>query len=99
MRLPSVIVGLLASLVLFGCSGPKSEAKAPETNPWADYKGTYAGAAEPASAAETKSASATETKPAGAAEPKPAGAAEPKPKTTTKKPGKAGAKKAPRAKS
>ena len=91
MRLPSVIVGLLASLVLFGCSGPKSEAKAPETNPWADYKGTYAGAAEPASAAETKSASATETKPAGAAEPKP--------KTTTKKPGKAGAKKAPRAKS
>jgi len=45
-----IVVGLLAALVLssaVGCGGGKHEpAKAPETNPWADYKGTYAGAPE-----------------------------------------------------
>jgi hypothetical protein len=43
----SLEIGLFAALVLssaMGCGGGKHEpAKAPETNPWADYKGTYAG--------------------------------------------------------
>ena len=46
-----IVGGLFAALVLgsaLGCGGGKHEpAKAPETNPWADYKGTYAGAPEP----------------------------------------------------
>ncbi|MDB4945053.1 MAG: hypothetical protein JWP97_4587 [Labilithrix sp.] len=37
-------------LSLAGCGGPKKEAAAPETNPWSDYKGTYAGpVSEPSS--------------------------------------------------
>ena len=51
-RTLEIVGGLFAALVLgsaLGCGGGKHEpAKAPETNPWADYKGTYAGAPEPA---------------------------------------------------
>ena len=51
MRRTSEIVGLLFAVLALGsalgCGGGKHEpAKAPETNPWADYKGTYAGAPE-----------------------------------------------------
>ena len=43
----SIIVVLLASS-LFACGGAsQSEAKRPETNPWSDYKGTYATSASP----------------------------------------------------
>ncbi|CAN5888967.1 hypothetical protein BH11MYX4_BH11MYX4_52400 [soil metagenome] len=46
-----IVVGLFSALLLssaVGCGGGKHEpAKAPEGNPWADYKGTYAGAPEP----------------------------------------------------
>jgi hypothetical protein len=41
MRVCSTIVVMLAALSLFGCAA-KQEAKAPETNPWAEYKGTWA---------------------------------------------------------
>ena len=83
MRLPLIIVGLLTSLVLFGCGGPKREAAVPESNPWADYKGTFAAGAspEPPSAAEAKAPSAAEAKPASAA-PKPARVAAARPKAT-----------------
>jgi hypothetical protein len=38
-----------------GCGGGKHEpAKAPETNPWADYKGTYAGSPEPSKPVDVK---------------------------------------------
>ena len=36
------IFAVVASLAMFGCAGTKHEAKAVETNPWADFKGTYA---------------------------------------------------------
>lgn len=51
----SIIVVLLASS-LFACGGAsQTEAKGPETNPWSDYKGTYATAAPPsAKAAKTE---------------------------------------------
>ena len=46
----AIVASLFAALVLssaVGCGGGKHEpAKAPEGNPWADYKGTYAGAPE-----------------------------------------------------
>lgn len=43
MGVRSIIVTLLASSVLFACGGAsQTEAKGPEANPWADYKGTYA---------------------------------------------------------
>lgn len=32
----------LVSLLATGCRETQKEAQAPETNPWADYKGTYA---------------------------------------------------------
>lgn len=50
MGVRSIIVTLLASS-LFACGGAsQTEAKGPEGNPWADYKGTYATAAEPKAA-------------------------------------------------
>ena len=97
MHRRSYIVGLLASLALFGCSGAKHEVKAPETNPWADYKGTFAAGgsgaestaeATPASTAEAKAASsakpknAAEAKPKSTAEAKPTSVAAPKPDGT-----------------
>ena len=40
------VVTLLSSLALFACSGASHrDAKGPEADPWADYKGTYATAA------------------------------------------------------
>jgi hypothetical protein len=46
MVVRSIVVTLLASS-LFACGGAsQTEAKGPETNPWADYKGTYATAGE-----------------------------------------------------
>lgn len=37
------VVALLTSIALFACGGAgHSDAKAPETDPWAGYKGTYA---------------------------------------------------------
>lgn len=42
MRACSILFTLITALALFGCSGKKLEAKAPEKDPWADYKGTYA---------------------------------------------------------
>ena len=44
-RSSTIVASLFAALVLccVGCGGGKHEpAKAPEGNPWADYKGTYA---------------------------------------------------------
>lgn len=47
MGVRSIIVTLLASS-LVACGGASHhEAKGPETNPWSDYKGTYATSAEP----------------------------------------------------
>ena len=49
MGVRSNVVIVLASLCLFACGSGSAknggEAKGPETNPWADYKGTYATAA------------------------------------------------------
>jgi len=45
MAVRSNVVTVLSALALLasvGCGGPKGEAKTAETNPWADYKGTYA---------------------------------------------------------
>jgi hypothetical protein len=40
------VVTLLTSITLFACGGAShGEAKGPETDPWAGYKGTYATAA------------------------------------------------------
>ena len=62
MRSSSITAAfVLASLVIAGCGGGAKEAKAPEANPWADYKGTYATAAEKPVALTT---SAADSKPA-----------------------------------
>jgi hypothetical protein len=44
MGVRSNVVIVLASLTLFACGSAKNggEAKGPESNPWADYKGTDA---------------------------------------------------------
>jgi hypothetical protein len=61
MRVLSV-VGLLGSLALFGCARGAREANAPEANPWADYKGTYAtGVPDRPSNLEPKSAQKAST--------------------------------------
>ena len=84
----SYIVGLLATLALAGCGAAKP-AQAPESNPWADYKGTYApgGTGEAPTAPEAKATpadskpeakSAPESKTASAREPKPKKGAKPK---------------------
>lgn len=56
MRLgTNVVVALLASLGLLACGGARRDAQAPEANPWADYKGTYApGGAQDEAPSETK---------------------------------------------
>jgi hypothetical protein len=94
---------VLAAVVLLtcaACGGAKRQAAAPETNPWADYKGTYApgGAAEaPVSAAEVKSATKDDKddkddKPAKTADAKPRKGSKP---GKTAKPSKATAEPAP----
>jgi hypothetical protein len=56
------VSGLFATLACAACGGTKSsgEAKGPESNPWADYKGTYAtaGSGSSASSAGTSKKSA-----------------------------------------
>jgi hypothetical protein len=43
MRVRLTAVMLLSSLALVACGAPRQrEATGPETDPWADYKGTYA---------------------------------------------------------
>jgi hypothetical protein len=70
MGIRSNVVIVLASLCLFACGGSakNGEAKGPESNPWADYKGTYATAAAP-STKSAKVAKADEPAPAPAEEP------------------------------
>ncbi len=95
-----IVGGLFAALVLgsaLGCGGGKHEpAKAPETNPWADYKGTYAGAPEPVkskpSATDSKamvgsvtSESKTDDDAAATAVPTKKSAGKKRPKATAKK--------------
>jgi hypothetical protein len=73
MGIRSNVVIVLASLCLFACGSAKSggEAKGPESNPWADYKGTYAtaGASSTPSPKSSKVAKAEEPTPAPAEEP------------------------------
>jgi outer membrane biosynthesis protein TonB len=50
MAIRSNIVTLVSALAvscLVACGGTAKEAKGPEANPWADYKGTYATSAAP----------------------------------------------------
>lgn len=70
MGVRSTVVIVLASLCLFACGSAKNggEAKGPETNPWADYKGTYATAGTPSTKA-AKVAKAEEPTPAPTEEP------------------------------
>ena len=54
------VVALLAFSALFACgacggSKTSGEAKGPESNPWADYKGTYATAGSGSSSSSLKS--------------------------------------------
>lgn len=59
MRRWASLVAVAASLFLFGCSGMGPQAaKAPEKDPWADYKGTFASGVP--SAAELRQAEAKE---------------------------------------
>jgi len=62
----AIVVGLFSAVLLssaVGCGGAKqAPAQAPEGNPWADYKGTYAGAPEPSRPAPV-SAKSADTKP------------------------------------
>ena len=82
MRSSSITAAfVLASLVIAGCGGGSKEAKAPEANPWADYKGTYATAAETPVALTT---SAADSKPAEVAAAKPDGSAASPPAATRK---------------
>lgn len=75
MGVRSNVVIVLASLCLFACGsgGAKNggEAKGPETNPWADYKGTYATAGTPSTkpARDTRVAKTDEPASAPAEEP------------------------------
>lgn len=70
MSIRSNIVILLAAFAfsgLFACGATTNEAKGPEANPWADYKGTYAttaGSSAKASKAEVAKAEAKEAAPA-----------------------------------
>jgi hypothetical protein len=84
MRLLSITVGLLASLIVVGCGGGHKEAaKAPETNPWADYKGTYAAGGAETSSATVEKPTIADAKPATAdAKPK----AKPEEETATAAP-------------
>lgn len=102
-----IVVGMCAALVLenvVGCGGKQEPAKAAESNPWADYKGTYAGAPEARTAepAKPKSSSTDAKAMAGtvAGESKPdeeaAAPAVPTKKAAGKKHPKGAAKKAPK---
>jgi hypothetical protein len=101
MGIRSNVVIVLASLCLFACGSAKNggEAKGPESNPWADYKGTYATAGTPStSARSSKVAKAEEPAPAPAPEEtavaeEPAPAAAPPPAKKAKGGGKAAKKK------
>ena len=75
MGVRSNVVIVLASLCLFACGSAKNggEAKGPETNPWADYKGTYATAGTPSEGRKA----ATQARVAKADEPTPAPTEEP----------------------
>ena len=103
-----IVASLFAALVLgsaVGCGGGKHEpAKAPEGNPWADYKGTYAGAPEAHATEPVKPKSpSTDTKAmvgsvatASKTDEDAAAPAAPTKKATGKKRTKAVAKKAPK---
>lgn len=72
MRFGTNVVVLLASIGLLACRGSQRDAQAPEVNPWADYKGTYApGGAQDQAPSETKPKSIA-VAPAAAANPGPA---------------------------
>ncbi len=62
MGIRSIIITSLSALTLVACAGGAhrgdGEAKGPEGNPWADYKGTYA--TEGAAAAPRAKAAKTE---------------------------------------
>lgn len=104
MRIRSFLIlpTLLSSLVLFACGAATNEAKGPEKDPWAGYKGTYATAATAkeakADVAKSEPAPKAEAAPVAEAElvadePAPAPAADAKPA----KKAKGGAAKAPKA--
>lgn len=80
-RLRPGLAALALSLFAFACGGPKQVAEAPEANPWAEYKGTFA-AGVPETTPETKAASIAPPKPAMVAEAKPKSAAAPAPPST-----------------
>ena len=71
----SKVVTVLATLVALGSfacgGGTKTEAKGPEANPWADYKGTYATAGTPHEAKAKPEAAAKSEAPAAPKEAKP----------------------------
>ncbi len=98
-----ILPTLLSSLVLFACGAATNEAKGPEKDPWAGYKGTYATAAtaKEAKADVAKSeGTATKAEPAAVAEAEPvAEEAAPAPAAEAKsaKKAKGGAAKAPKA--
>jgi hypothetical protein len=58
------VVALLTFSALAACGGSKTsgEAKGPESNPWADYKGTYATAGSGSSSSASKSGAAKSAK-------------------------------------
>ena len=102
MKRSSGLLALLASLAVIACSacgGARTPANAPESDPWAGYKGTYApgGSQTPEPTAsdtkpdakpDTRSVAAadtkTDSKPSRTTESKTASAAEPKPKAAPK---------------
>ncbi|MDB5212393.1 MAG: hypothetical protein JWO86_320 [Myxococcaceae bacterium] len=67
-------ITLLAFSALFACAcgAAKSsgEAKGPESNPWADYKGTYATAGSGSSSSKSGAAKSAKTEVAAAEAPK-----------------------------
>jgi len=83
MGVRSNVVIVLASLCLFACGSTKSggEAKGPESNPWADYKGTYATAGTPSTSSKPSKVAKAE-EPAPAAPEETAVAEEPAPAPT-----------------
>jgi hypothetical protein len=104
MRLGSnALFALLASVLLLsfttGCRGAQKQPQAPETNPWADYKGTYAQDMPPATTKPKRIAQASSAAPKGDDEEKtdrPAKVgAKPKPKKGNKKGAAAAAATAP----
>ena len=94
MKRSSGLLALLASLAIVACSacgGTRTPAAAPESDPWAGYKGTYApggsGPEATASSADSKPTTTTTTaadSKSSRAEAKTASAPEPKPKAASK---------------